>query len=98
MTIPAELPACIAGWEAITAENAAVTADAQIVNGQWYRPRFGCDSLQMAVESPAPAAFDRSCDGCRLDSDPMPVCFTCKRYRFLTDNYSPVDKVANPTN
>lgn len=42
--------------------------------------------------APKQAEGERSCDGCRLDIDPMPVCFTCKRYRFLTDNYTPAAK------
>ena len=100
MTTPTELPACIAGWEAITAENAAVTADAQIVNGQWYRPRFGCDSLQMAVESPAPAAVERSCDGCKWlpRTALLAPCEYCSRFDKYEDHYTPAAKVANPTN
>ena len=30
MTTPTELPVCLEGWEAITAENAAVTDDAEM--------------------------------------------------------------------
>ena len=40
----------IPGWEPITNEQLKDGPELQIVNGQWYRPRLGCDSLQAVIE------------------------------------------------
>jgi hypothetical protein len=39
-------PPTIPGWE----PSDGVERNSQIVNGAWYRPRFGCDSLQIALD------------------------------------------------
>lgn len=42
----------LAGYEAISADEAVRYGDAaQIVDGQWYRPKWGCDSLQHVVDA-----------------------------------------------
>ena len=42
MTIP--------GWEEITDEESAIWDEAQIVDGHWFIPKWGCDSLQRTVD------------------------------------------------
>lgn len=45
------------GWVPIVPEVAGRTDGAQVVNGQWYAPAWGCDSLQHMIDDSDPAAL-----------------------------------------
>lgn len=42
----------IAGWHPVDPDIAGTEASAQIVDGQWYLPVWGCDSLQHLLDEP----------------------------------------------
>jgi hypothetical protein len=46
MTLPSE--AIETGWVEVSADDPAAS---QIVDGKWYAPKFGCDSLEMTIEA-----------------------------------------------
>ena len=37
-------------WEPVDSEYAGKLADAQIVDGQWYAPKWGCDTLDHMLD------------------------------------------------
>lgn len=47
------------GWQKIIDDKEVKDyPQAQIVNGEWYFPTYGCDSLQMAIQEAKQKVFD----------------------------------------
>jgi len=47
---PKLVKAILDNYEPVKPRAALIGAGAQIVDGQWYMPRWGCDTLQHVVE------------------------------------------------